>query len=638
MTASEKGGTIHAIAYCSLAATIMAYGWGYRGTVGHEGGAMAPGAMLGMVLALASGRLEWRRRSAVMGLFAAAGWAWGGSLSYMEQTLYALSDSFPDVLYGYAMLVFLGGLWAGIGGAVLGLAMTEPRSELERLTRPFTAICGVFFAVYLCFFFIPDWKEACETFGVRYLHDSDWLAAAITLLVGAFYWLARPKDRPATAPFFWCAAAWWVGYLTLTQWGGLRLGPLHRSESWGGILGILVALIVYLKRRRNRAALMLCLYGILGGGLGFALAVFIRHPFAVRWGPISTWPQMPQWRIAEVSFGFLMGLAMALGVLRLLRGGLRPAEEDTPRAPLDVYAVFVILVALFWINFRRHAEPWLTRFEREGGDNLFGLPLWAWYCVAGFLATGPFLFALYRYLRGDRLLVPQSPFGKGTAVTLFLVWATLAGYTLDDMPKNQTLIGHLILWIPAALATWLLLFFSTRTRQAKAPPSATAGPSDPMWQVGVRYWFLWCTAPFILLAIAATSMAMQDGPHAAGRKRFGPEAYWRQTARLLGTWRTVSRAENLSEPGTSDGELPVRQLEFRSNRDVIATLSSGEVVADAHRWFLKNQYTWLHWYAKAEGHPERAEVPLQFRNGRLYVAWPPEEQDEGYLVFERIGD
>ena len=28
-----------------LAACVMAYGWGYRGIVGHEGGAMVPGAM-----------------------------------------------------------------------------------------------------------------------------------------------------------------------------------------------------------------------------------------------------------------------------------------------------------------------------------------------------------------------------------------------------------------------------------------------------------------------------------------------------------------------------------------------------------------------------------------------------------------
>jgi len=113
----------NSVVVSALASSAMAYGWGYRGIVGHEGGAMVPGAMLGMALCLGSGRPDWYRRAAVAGLLGAVGWAWGGSLSYMEHTLYAVSDSFPDVLYGYTMLFFLGALWAGIGGGVLGLAI-----------------------------------------------------------------------------------------------------------------------------------------------------------------------------------------------------------------------------------------------------------------------------------------------------------------------------------------------------------------------------------------------------------------------------------------------------------------------------------------------------------------------------------
>ena len=188
---------------CALAAFTMAYGWGYRGTVGHEGGATVPGALLGLVLCLGAGRLDWYRRAAVAGLFAAIGWAWGGSLSYMEQTLYALSGSFPDVAYGYTMLFFLGGLWAGIGGGVLGLALTEARSELERLIRPFTWIAAAMLVEYLYFFFAPGHAEAFETLTVRQFHDGAWLGAATTLVVSGLYWWLRPKDRPATWLFFW---------------------------------------------------------------------------------------------------------------------------------------------------------------------------------------------------------------------------------------------------------------------------------------------------------------------------------------------------------------------------------------------------------------------------------------------------
>ena len=620
--------------YCVLAGLIMAYGWGYRGTVGHEGGAMAPGALLGLVLCLGSGRLDWHRRSVVAGLFAAVGWSWGGSLSYMEQTLYALSDSFPDVLYGYTMLFFLGGLWAGIGGAVLGLALTEPRSELERLVRPFTAICVAFLIGYLYFFFVDDHKQAYETVTVRHFHDGDWLPALIALVVSGVYWVARPKDRPATNLFLAGSAAWWIGYLAFTKFGGLRLGPLHRSESWGGVVGILVVLILYLVKRQNRAALMLCLYGIVGGGIAFSLAVFVRHPLAVHWGPFQgAWNQ---WRTAEVTFGFFMALAIALGAVRLLRGGLAPPKEDTNRVPLDVYAVFVILVGLTWINFRRHAAPWLKISNASAAEPFLGIPAWGWYVFAGALVTSPLLYVLHRYLHGDRQFAPQTAFGKGVIVTLLLVWATVAGHAFHDIPDAVHITGHLLLWIPAALATWLLLSFTPSAAHAGVPVVATASPSDPKWRVGVKHKLCWGLVPLMLVCITALSLAMQDG--SVGRKRFGPEAYWRQTARLLGVWQAVGQTNNLGNENMRTENQPVVELQFGPYRDVIATLPTGEKVTESHRWFLMNQYTWLHWYGKVDGHEEREQVPLQFHDQKLYIAWPPHTKNEGYLVFERVGD
>lgn len=623
--------------YCALAGLIMAYGWGYRGTVGHEAGAMVPGAMLGLALALGSGRTDWHRRSAVVGLFAAAGFAWGGSLSYMEQTLYALSDSFPDVLFGYTMLVFLGGIWAGIGGGAIGLALTEPRSELEKYARLFTLTAAVFLLVYLYLFFNTDHRENLETFTVRHFHDGDWLPALLVLILSGFYWAARPKDRSATLLFLTGAAAWWIGYLVLTKFGGLRLGPLHRSESWGGVLGILVALIIHLHRRHNRAAVMTALYGILGGGIGFAAAVFLRHPLAVQWGPIAAWPPMPQWRIAEDLFGLFMGVALALGSLRLLRGGLRRPSEDVPRAPLDVYSVFAILIGLLWVNFRRHFAPSLALYESERGGAMLGLPLWGWYVVGGAFATAPVLLGLRLYLRGDRTLVPATAYGKGSAIALVLAAATVVGYNFHETPRLSSMVGHLVLWVPAFLACCLIVQLSPGAERADPPSGEAAiGPDDPSWRPGRGYWMLWGATPIFLLAITAGSLAMQEGPHEMGRKRFGPDAYWRQTARLVGEWRAIGLAQSLGGPTPEGHSPPVVTMEFDSYRNVSIGLPSGERVENSHRWFLKNQYNWLHWHSKAEGHPERAEVPLQFREGRLYIAWPPDRQDEGYLVLERV--
>ncbi|MCA9436467.1 MAG: hypothetical protein KC978_11845, partial [Candidatus Omnitrophica bacterium] len=619
-------------------ALIMAYGWGYRGTVGHEAGAMVPGALLGLVLALASGRSDWERRTLVAGLFSAIGFAWGGSLSYMEQTFYVSSDSFPDVLYGFTILFFLGGMWAGIGGAGIGFALTESRSTLEQIIRPFTAVCGVFFIVYIYFFLNPEVKEAYETFTVRNFHDGDWLPATLTLMTASIYWLVRPKDREGASLFFWGAVAWWIGYLSLTKFGGLRLGPLHRSESWGGVLGVLVVVLIYLVRRKNRAALMMSLYGILAGGFGFVMAVFIRHPIMVDWGPFADWPAMPDWRIAEVSFGFFMGLGLSLGALRLIRDGVAPPEEDVPRAPLDVYAGFVILVALVWINFRRHVARLIPPIQPGESGLVLGLPLWGWYGIVGMLMTAPVLYCLYLYFRGNRMLVPRSAFGKGALATLLLLWVTQLGYGLQLESNSRSIMGLLILLVPASISTLLIVRASQGMAHPKPVTSELANAHDIRWRVGIRHGMTWLITPVFLLAITGITMAMQETPFSASRKRFGPEAYWRQTSRMMGTWRAVALSNDFSIPKDFNGEMPVAALEFSPYRDVTLKNADGEILSDDHRWFLKNQYTWLGWHSKSDAPSIKAEVPLHFEEGRIFITWPPDSGDQGYLVLEKAGD
>jgi hypothetical protein len=622
------------VKYCALAAVAMAYGWGYRGTVGHEAGAMVPGALLGLALGLASGRLDWHRRSAVAGLCAAAGWAWGGSISYMEQTFYVLSDSLPDVLCGYSMLFFIGALWAGCGAAILAMAWTLPRSQLESLARVFAAICAVFLLVYVYFLLVPEHRQAYLTLTVRHFHDGDWLSATLTLLVSGALWLLRPRDRKASSLFFLAALAWWAGYGLLTKWGGLRLAPLHRSESWGGMLGVLAVLIVHLWRGENRAALMLARYGIVGGGLAFALAVALFVPLALRSGPLAALPlPIPSWRTAEVAFGGCMGLAIALGARRLIRDGLAPPPEDTGRQSLDTFAVFVILVALPWANFRRHVARALA--EPNATWNLLGWPSEAWYLLIAVLVTVSILYGLYLYLHGDRSLVPASAFGKGALVFFMLLWGTAAVQLFDGAPSRSTLLANLCLWLPAAGATCLLVGFAGRAARCTVPADAVVSPADARWGGGSGFALALAAVPLVLAGITALSLAIEDGTlPSRGRLRFGPHAYWRQAARLQGIWHVVGRAPAIDEIDLQSDESFLSQLEFDAHRNVVATLRSGEKV-DAHRWFLKNQYYWLEWYGKIDQHTDRGEVPLEFRNDRIYIAWPPQGNSEGYLVLER---
>jgi hypothetical protein len=625
---------------CLFAGVVMAYGWGYRGVVGHEAGAMVPGALLGLAVCLGSGRADWHRRSAVAGLFGAVGWAWGGSLSYMEQTMYTISDVLPDVLFGYAMLFFLGGLWAGIGGAVLGLAFTLPRSRLQRLVGPFVAISVAFLAVYLYLLISPNVRERYERFTAEYFNDADWLAALIVIVVGSLYWVVRPQERAEAGLFVTGGSAWWIGYLALTKFGGLSLGPPYRSEGWGGVLGILVVLIVYLVRQRNMAALMVCLYGIVGGGIGFALAVFVRHPIRVSWGPFAAWGGTMQWKIAEESFGFFMGIAIALGVRRLARGGLAPALEDVPRRPLDVFAGFVLLVAILWMNLRRAPMAWIGRYHAVPDSPTAGLMPWAWFALGGFVLTALVLYALYLYWRRELSIAPASAYGKGAFVFILLMWVTVIGAFVQSFPGAQSEKFPLVdasFIVLASIATAMVL--SRRSVRSPSSPAHVAGvmPSDLCWRVGKGYGLVWLSVPVILLAISGLSMAMQDGPVAGARKRFGPDAYWRQITQIVAKWELVGLADKIGgTPNTLPKEAPL-VLDIQQDRTVVASQSDGTLLPDAHTWYHKDSVVWLDWYGRKPDNPERVSIQMTLKGEALYIAWPPNGAPKGYLVYRKAG-
>lgn len=618
-----------------LAGAVMAYGWGYRGIVGHEGGAMVPGALLGLAIALASGRDDWYRRSALAGLFGAVGWAWGGSLSYMEQTMYVVSDSFPDVFYGYAMLFFLGALWAGIGGAILGLAFTLPRSALQRLALPFTAVAATFLLVYLFLFFNLDIRDRYERIVAQHFHDGDILATLIVLVIAGLWVLLRKKERSEALLYVGCAVAWLVGYFSLTWLGGIQLGPPYRSENWAGVLGIFVALIIYFTRTNNRAARLLCAYGTLGGGLAFALAVFIRHPIRVEWGPFASWGGMMHWKIAEETFGLLMGLAIAFGALRLLRGGLAPAEEDAPRKPLDCYAVFVVIVALLWMNVRRGPERWLERYKIITHEPVAGLPPWIWYVIGGLILSALALQALRLYLRDELSLAPPTAFGKGAFVLLFLMWATVVTGFAQMLPggsgEEHPIVDMTFLAF-AGIATAVLLGLG---RTATSTAVRLVKPSDPSWRLDRPFYVACIATPVIIAAISGVSMAMQDGPVEGARLRFGEKAYWREAMAIMGSWEVTGLSKQPSGEATGESPVGIASIDFLRDRSVVVTMKNGERIADAHRWFHADSRVHLDWYGRVESNPERTTIVLTLAEGKVYVPWPPKGESDGYLVLKR---
>jgi len=91
--------------------------WGIRGNFGHEYGAGFADSLAAIVVALLSGREDWRKRVPYFALFAAIGWGFGASQSYMQVLSYTDSGHFASQIYGFMCIFFIGFTWAVVGGA-----------------------------------------------------------------------------------------------------------------------------------------------------------------------------------------------------------------------------------------------------------------------------------------------------------------------------------------------------------------------------------------------------------------------------------------------------------------------------------------------------------------------------------------
>jgi len=110
--------------FCGI---TMALGWGIRGELGGPNGATVPGVLLGLAIAIASGRPGWVRAAPIFGMAGALGFALGGSMSYGLLIGYTKGIDLPNVAYGYAMLGLVGGLWGAFGAGCLGFAASQVR-------------------------------------------------------------------------------------------------------------------------------------------------------------------------------------------------------------------------------------------------------------------------------------------------------------------------------------------------------------------------------------------------------------------------------------------------------------------------------------------------------------------------------
>jgi hypothetical protein len=513
MTRCSVNGTFRVVIGVILAGLAMSLGWGIRGDYGHEAGAMIPGALLGLSICLASGREDWWQRASLMGMCGAIGWAFGGQMSYARITGYTASSSLPDVFYGYACLFVIGGLWAGIGSAILALSITRPAAYLERFARPLAALWLVWVILSL--------SGATSWLSDRWsLNDTDWVGAASALAVAGAWALVFPADRSACGLIAVLAGGWWAGYLLLTALFGLHMTP-PRSDNWAGCVGLFAALLMYLRRQQDRTAGLLAGYGFWIGGLGFVLGDILNMLGRAQWGPVGRYEilhGLDYWKWMEQSFGPIMGLGIGAAFLGWVSPRLTaPAEEGGTRR-LRLVALVLLLIVMMWSNLFKNVRNW-TR-QKQIPDDVLGLSSSWWLLLIGLLLAAAVAVALLRHHRQRLALAPSAAFGRGQLLFLLVTWVPTVGAFTQAMPGMSgrgVFLVHASFWISAGLVSLIAVSLPPQIEGRLPEPCAASAVS---WRLGRGFLIAMFMIPIILYVAARVTSAAHAAPLPGSALRF----------------------------------------------------------------------------------------------------------------------
>jgi hypothetical protein len=496
-----------------LSGLAMSVGWGFRGDYGHEAGAMVPGALLALSICLASGRQDWWQRATIMAVCGAIGWAFGGQMSYGRVVGYTASSLLPDVAYGFASLFLIGGLWAGIGSAILAFSVTKSRSYLESFAWPLVTLWLVWFAMDITG--LTEWLAQTWSF-----NDTDWYAALSALLVAIVYAVIIPRHRRACFFIILLAGGWLAGYIILTELLGLRMTP-PRSDNWSACVGMFIAIICYLTYQKNQAALKVTLYGFLAGGIGFSVGDFVNMLGRAQWGPIGSLTALQDldyWKWMEQLFGLIMGIGVGWIFLKSLRRNLIPPEEDKSDGILNTLGLVFLLIVMMWNNLYKNVRNWAK--GNHIPENFFGIKTYWWFLLVGMLISAIVLVAIIKYRRQKLPLAPSSAFGRGQLLFLVILWVAIIGAFMQAFPgmaRKGVFFVHTTFWLTGGICSLIVLGLSGKTDYHLEPKLAA---SNYCWRPHLRYWISWLLVPILIFLLAYFTLSLHEEPLSGSHLRF----------------------------------------------------------------------------------------------------------------------
>lgn len=252
------------VLFILLPALAMCLGWGIRGQFGGETGAMVPGAMVGLALAMLAG---WRGKDAIrLAAVATFACSLGGMMTY-GQTVGLVQNpvdgQYPPPTYWWGLLglAVKGGVWIGITGLFLAIAASD-RYRPQELALMLLGMLVL-------------WAIGVQLFN-------------------------RPHNPPEQLPLVYFSDP---------------KSSKPRVEWWGGLWFALLGLMVYIGWvKKHRQAVAMALWGVLAGAIGFSFGEALQawgtnqKPFGEALHRWVDW-----WKVMEMTFGFIAGAGLGIG-------------------------------------------------------------------------------------------------------------------------------------------------------------------------------------------------------------------------------------------------------------------------------------------------------------------------------------
>lgn len=244
----------------------VSYGWGMRGTIiGGEKGAMLPGAFMGMLIAFFSGSEVLASSPWILAGIGALSMYCGGNMTYGETLHLSMHEKNPPHLKkGLFALFIKGGIWFGLFGGFVALFIS--------------ALAG----------FYELWQILV-------------LFGALPLFALAFFFIfnkpLNPEENKFPKIYF----------------------SIKRQETWGGLLGILIEIIIFSIVFKDWATLAMTGGAFLSGAVGWVVGQFMqiraKHPGKNGkrlFEKLHQKKAVEAWKIMECILGAIGGLGCAV--------------------------------------------------------------------------------------------------------------------------------------------------------------------------------------------------------------------------------------------------------------------------------------------------------------------------------------